>query len=399
MTKKGLVPIAVIGGTASAALSKWFLVWIFARSAQGPEAVGIYSSILAIATPLFVISQLGLRNIFISSITRWPWSDYVKLRIVGCVFGALLLVGIVVAVPHFPIGLGISLTALKIADSMLDIYLARLQYGNRLLKLGVINTLCGVVTILAAALVVGLTGQPTLGVVVAAVVSGSGALVARSLSRNTVYESHASTQGWKKILRLSIPVTTFQCLASVLFQLPIVALTLIAGTSAVGVYSASAYLLTVAGLIGATLETLLITPFRQLRERSGLRQVQTGMTKVAGKTLVGGAIAGVGVVIWGSDVLETIYGPEFALGPWPLTVLAIAATATVGSYVVSVALTVANRYSAITVALAGSCALSALAGLFLAFLGLSPLAIGTGMAATGATARLVLTYAMVRGEN
>ena len=113
----------VASGTGAVALSKWLLILILARAAGGTDAVGEYSSLLAIATPLFVASQLGLRTIFVSSRVVRSWHVYVVLRVCGSAVAAFALY-VIGSVLQFEAGLVVALALVKVADSALDILLA-----------------------------------------------------------------------------------------------------------------------------------------------------------------------------------------------------------------------------------------------------------------------------------
>ncbi|MFW6597665.1 lipopolysaccharide biosynthesis protein [Propionibacteriaceae bacterium Y2011] len=383
-------------GTATTSLSKWFLVWLFARSAGGADAVGVYSYVLAIATPLFVLSQLGLRTIFLSSATRWPWRTYLLLRLIGCLVGAAVLMAVIVFSPDLPVGLGVAITLLKVFDSVLDIMLARMQYGNRLVALGRVVTACGVGAMVAAAVAVVLTGSATIGVFAAALSSVGAAVWAFLAGRSVDYEPTDSSRGWRDIVRTAAPVTASQFLATFLFQLPVFALSWVADAGTIGVFAGAAYLLTVAGLTGSTLQTVLITPFRRIREHDGVHALRRRAGRITVRAVLVSAGFGVLVTALGSPVLTLVYGPGFEMGYVPLALLAVAAVATIGAFVMSVTLNVLNRYGGVTLAMGLSCVAAALAGGLFHLLGLPPLIVATGMSATGSSFRLLMMTWSVR---
>ncbi|WP_229116017.1 hypothetical protein [Parenemella sanctibonifatiensis] len=71
----------------------------------------------------------------------------------------------------------------------------------------------------------------------------------------------------------------------------------------------------------------------------------------------------------------------------PLALLAVAAVTTIGAFIMSVTLTVLNKYAHVTAAMGLSCLISLAAGVALLAAGLDWLVVATGMAAAGATAR------------
>ncbi|MBE8146950.1 hypothetical protein IOD13_15030 [Brevibacterium casei] len=74
--------LLVTVGNIMVATAQWYLIWLFARHA-GPQAVGVYSSLVAFMTPLFVIAQLGLRNLYITLQTSVRWPVYLAVRTAG----------------------------------------------------------------------------------------------------------------------------------------------------------------------------------------------------------------------------------------------------------------------------------------------------------------------------
>lgn len=377
-------------GSATTSMSKWLLVWLFAHSSGGPEAVGTYSYVLAFATPLFVLCQIGLRTIFLSSIIRWPWRTYSLLRVLGNVVGATVLIVFVMLSARVSLALGLSVAALKVCDSFLDLRLARMQYGNRMTRLGAIVTVSGVTTMVAAAILVLITGDGTVGVLTAALVSAGSGVWAHIEGRTVGYAPNAPGSGAGRILSASVPVMTSQFLATLLFQLPVLVLSAVSDPGTVGQFAGAAYLLTAASLAGSTLQTLLITPLRRTRENDGPAALRSRSSRIAVRAVLCAVPVGVAVVVVGSPALTLIYGPGFQMGQLPLALLAIGAIATIGAYIMSVSLTVLNRYISVTMAMGLSCGAALAAGGALVLAQLDPLLIGTTMSAVGATSRLLL---------
>lgn len=382
--------ILVISGTISSAFSKWFLVWLFAQSEGGANAVGLYSMVLAVGTPLFVVAQLGLRTIFVSHATQWPWSTYLVLRTAGSFVGASILLIYVVSAPGIPVYLGLAITLLKVADLIGDIYSARLQYFHRIQTLGLLSIFSSLATILFSWLGVYLYDSVVVAIIAAAVVSAIFAIVIAILGRHSQYTSSADNSGYTDIIRASIPVTASQFLATFLFQIPVLFLAMISDPKTVGVFAASAYLLTIANIFGSSLQTILITPFRREREKNGVKAVTKRALKVTRSTAICGVVPVVGVTLWGSDSLELVYGSSFAIPVVPILLISLAALLNVTAYIQSVTLNVLNRYSLVTWSMVGSCLVAALSGAIGFFLGAPGLTIGAICAFSGSATRTIL---------
>lgn len=392
--------LVVLVGTALSFLSKWIIVWLIARYSGGPEMVGAYSSLLSIATPVFVVAQLGLRTILLSSNEPWPWASYVTLRCIGTIVGggALALAWTQLSTGA-PYSLMIVVIVMKLVDSGFDLIMGRIQYGNQMGALGALLSLTSVLAIVAAVLAAIVMGSATWVVLSGAVVTVSMAPWAIQRARRvSVPGGQLTIRSVSGILKSSFPVTLSQLLASLLFQLPIVFLAWTAPLQVTGVYSASAYILTVASLVGTTLQTLLITPFRRARENEGARALLLNSQRVVRETLLLSCIAGIVICFVGGPAIRLVYGPDFEIGLVPLCLLAVASVATVVAYVESVTLTVLNRYSDVSWAMGLSCVMSVAVGAFTMQTSLGQLVGAAGMAAAGACSRGLLMAVLVRRQ-
>ncbi|WP_144276586.1 lipopolysaccharide biosynthesis protein [Parenemella sanctibonifatiensis] len=369
-------------------MTQWYLIWLLARTA-GPDGVGVYSAALAVATPLFTALRLGLRSTFLSAMTRWPESVYWRLRIGGLAASVLILLALILILPGIPVGLGVAIAALKVSDGIVDLCQARVQYADRMSFLGWSTIANSVGTAIAASIAVTVTGEVVAVVIASAAVSAASAAWTAYVGRTVTYVADTADGAVRGILSAGIPITVSQFLANLLIQLPVIALTMV-DPATVGRYAAAAYLVAAASMAGATLQILLLTPFRRIRETSGAEAVRAYASRVLRSVMLIAALCGVVVVLLGAPVLTFVYGAEFALDHLSLAFLAIAAIATVGSPVQSVVLTVLNRYKTVTMIMTASCVGSVLAGLAAFGLAAPPIVCASAMAATGASVRYVL---------
>lgn len=386
MSRRLLVSTLILVSTGLGAFSKWLLVWLFARSEGGASAVGTYALILSVGSPIFVVAQLGLRTIVLSARVRWPWRRFVVLRLSGLAAGTIALTFFVVLAPEVPLFLGTGVLALKIVDSLLDLELARIQFGGKLLRLGVLISVNGLTTIVVCLLVFSYFGSATAAVFAAAFVAAGSYVVASRLSKKVAYA--ATEEGkYSEILRLSMPVTAAQFLSTLLFQLPVIVLGWVSDPATVGIFAGAAYVLTVASLFGAAIQTTLITPLRTRRERLGDHAVSIFVWRTVYWVLLGGLVPSILFSIYGSTALQTVYGSRFEMSALELGLLAVSATLIVASYVFSVGLTVLNQYARVATVLFMSSVVSVTVGLYMVALGSSPLLIGSAMAFGGAATR------------
>lgn len=387
----------VLVGTILVAFTNWYLIFLFARAGDGASSVGEYSTILSVATPIFVVFQLGLRTILVSYRRKFSWKLYFWLRIAGAILAVLFVALWLCRVSEIPWYLTFSVLCLKFANSFDDIYQARLQYSGNMKMLGVIMIANGLVTLFAATIGVLVGGRIEYGILSSAVVSACTAFWAGAISRK-VFDDALPFE-WSQLLELfkaCTPVTISQFFASLLFQIPVLLLSSTGDSSIVGLYTSAAYLLTVASLIGSTLQTVLITPLREMLESTTARSVYERVVKLIVRIFAWSLPASLLVVALGDPVLQLIYGSDFGVGPVALFLLITACTLTIGAYICSVGLNVINRYGKVTASMSISCIISFLSGLVYIHLIDSLVIAGFATVAVGALARATTMFLYFR---
>ncbi|MGD7733883.1 lipopolysaccharide biosynthesis protein [Propionibacteriaceae bacterium G57] len=376
-------------GTFAVAISQWYLVWLFARAVGGAEAVGEYSALLAIATPVFVVGQWGLRTLYLTLQRRVPWGVYLAMRLAGAGLAAVTVLAIVafMASGRASLEVGIWLVILKVANALADLLYGRIQRGGELGLLGLVTLGNAAATCVLATVAVVATGSMAAGVAASALASAIACAAAWWWGRRVDGQAQARSAtpagvDWMYLLRQGLPVTMSQGLAALGTYLPVLLLSLVAGRQTVGVFTTASYLLTAVNLLGAALQTIQVTHFRTLTQADGVLALAARTARLSKWSVLLGAAGVLVVVACGSWVLGLVFGHEFRVGRWELLVLAIGAVAVVPSYVFSTALSVLNRYReqsrAYAVAIVGS---AGVGGALLA-LGVPPLM--SAFAMTGA---------------
>ena len=381
-------------GSLSWAVAQWFLFWMFARFAGGPEAVGAYSLVLSIATPVFTLTQVGLRTVYLSFSINYPWRSFVVLRLVGLLSASALLAAFFASVGIADTGLWIAILVLKIADLYFDILQARIQRGGRLAALGLLNVINSAATVIAAGLVVWATGSVTAAIYASAVVSGLVAIAAQRLALQQTFTPVVEVSGYGPIFRAGMPTALSEALASLANYLPIILLARIAEESRVGVYSTAAYLLTVANLVGAIAKNVLITTFRLTVEQEGFRPLLQRTHKIAlalGALALGAAPV---IILSGDPVLRWVYGDGFGMSQGELAVLAVATLPIAPGYIYSTALNVLNRFTSQAWSWGIVFVLGILAGAVCLISDVDDLSVALAVAATLSWARLAVVVGL-----
>lgn len=384
-----IASLLFFAGAIAGAFAKWYLVWL-AQEIGGPEALGSYGLLFAVATPIFVAAQLGLRTIYLSQKCAWPWSTYVQFRLLGLALGTVALVVLIFVIPTLSVGLGITVLLMKIFDSILDLDLARIQYSGRILTVAVLSLIGAPLSLLFSTVGALATGNLSVAVLGAALSSLIVSMAARWQAARVVYIPDSENTGAREILQASVPVTSAQLLASLLLSLPSFFLASSADLVAVGIYAGISYILTVSDLLGSSISKVLITPLRNIVRDTGpnaaIRYICLTSARIAMIGLAGGAM----FVLLGSKVFQFIYGPEFSLSYPVLSLLAAAAIFIVISHVQSVVLNVLNRYHKVAFSFFLACVVAACVGGLLEIVEVAPLTVATGMAAAGAATRAAM---------
>jgi O-antigen/teichoic acid export membrane protein len=121
-------------GTGSYLASQWLILVVLAKLGN-PKVVGEYSLALAIVTPLTVLSQLQLRQVIVTDITRqYNYGDYLINRVVLSLLS--VVIACVVAISLYPSARAVAVVGLlalvKTADSVSDVCYAQMQKHQRM---------------------------------------------------------------------------------------------------------------------------------------------------------------------------------------------------------------------------------------------------------------------------
>lgn len=367
-------------GSLSWAATQWVLVWLFARFAGGAEAVGEYSLVLAIATPIFVTCQLGLRTVYLSLSESYQWRTYLTLRLAGILVGSFLVVMYFSFFVDVSFWLWGAILLLKCADTYLDLCYAQMQRRGMLRQIGTLNLVNSFSTICLAILALWLVESVATAILGSATMSWViVAVVQRTMVVWPTGDNSASA-GYRRILAAGVPTMISEALAVVANYLPIILLGQIADEAEVGVFTTAAFLLTFAHLSGSILKDIWITSFRLTLEKYGSDVMFRQSHRMAILLVALGLAAAPVVIAAGSSVLQFIFGSEFGLTYVELTLLALAALPIMPSYVYTVSLNVLNRFSEQAWIWTLACGFGVGVGLLFAQLGVAPLNVALSVA-------------------
>lgn len=341
----------VTSGNVAIAGAQWYLVWLFAQQ-SGPIAVGHYSTLIAMMTPVFIATQLGLRNLFVTLQQTVRWRIYLGCRLSTVGLSVLIITGLVIYGPaQFHSALAFPLLIIKVSDSIGDLFYARLQKTERLFTFGLI--LLGVATVSAITVtaVILATGSVVTALWSAAVVSAAGTVVtiwvasAKPPETPETIDSRTSVrEEIRALISAGVPMSLMQGVYSLLSYVPLAVVAWFGSPSDVGRYASAAYLVVFANLVGASIETVVLPAFRTIHDADGsivLRRRVKRLCTIALTSLVPFVVLALFIGPW---LLSTIYGADFVLSREAVLFLALAALCTLPTYLASANLLVLNRY-------------------------------------------------------
>jgi O-antigen/teichoic acid export membrane protein len=345
-------------GNSSTAAAQFLIVLFLGRFGDA-AILGQYSLALAICSPVFLFSECKLREVMASDASgRFADREYFVLRIVtaafvaGCfVCGAILLTEMT--------GLGETSAAVgvwKAFDSVADIGYGWFQRRRRMRAIGISMTLRN--SLVVVSLIIGLTilEDLTSGILLAAAASGLILLAYdfRSIRLNLRTQTSARREPWKSwpgaarlatLSRSVIPLGAVSGLTSLRIAVPRYFIGTYLGERALGYFTA-AYALPATGTvvvtsIGQALLPQIADAYRKKRDDfwHDIIRALIGVAVIAS----GGVLL---AVLFGDDLLQLIYGPEYRKVHYELIGLSAAVGLTFGCSILGISLTAAGTFRA-----------------------------------------------------
>lgn len=346
--------VLVATGTFFIPASQWLVFWLITR-ADGAESAGVFALLLAISTPVFTLTNFGLRNSFITLIERHPFKEYFVLRLVGCTVGSLFLIGFGIAT-NIGLTLVLLVTAQKAADAVLDIAQARFQRSRQFTIFGLTMISNGAATVCLA--VVFAIGFGTSTAIIAASAIGSilSLVFAMSIMRKRQYDSNevrdvgteqpSAASSKLSILRESAPIATGQIFSILVVSIPTWIVGFGTEDSDVARFAGAAYILTLGSLVGSLLNSIYIAEYQVLISTGATSELRRQVARPVALTVSAGVIASGFAYFLGGPVLDSIYGADFSLDPLPLAIITIAAGLNPGTHILNASLLATNAYGA-----------------------------------------------------
>jgi O-antigen/teichoic acid export membrane protein len=313
---------------------QWGMLVVLAKIGN-PEMVGQYGLAMAIATPILALSSLQLRAVLTTDVReKVPFGEYLGFRLVTTVL-SLLIIGAIPVVMHYRrestlvvliIGLGQALETLS------DLYWGRMQFYDhmdRIAKSMIARALLGLGALgstvyLTKSVVWGAVGLVLARATVLVFYDASkrAQLLPRNVNRDEAVEVLAShhralkprwnvhTQG--ELLRTSITLGVIAMLVSLLPNIPRYFIQGSLGERALGIFTATAFLVSSGSLIVNALGQSAFVRLAKHYSAGDVSGFNSLLLKLVGIAAVLG-LGGIGVaVFFGHLLLKLLYRPEYA---------------------------------------------------------------------------------------
>ncbi|NEM97603.1 lipopolysaccharide biosynthesis protein [Pontibacter burrus] len=299
------------------ALSKWIIVVVLAKTV-GANLVGIYTFSLAVVSPIFMLTNLALRNLLVADVyENYNFSDYFTLRVLFSLIGFISSVSIGYYIrdgEYFTIILVMSSS--KIIESLIDIFNGYQQ------KKGEFNIIakCLIYRSIIGVLLFALTLFITHNIIIALLLQVFSDIVVFLLIEVKHYLSENEsktlipnlTYNNISLIKAAVPIASVSLLGTLNINIPRYILEAKLGLYELGIYSGIIYFTVAGNTIISALGQASIGKFSNLLKKNESLKYKYLLYKL---TFVVFTIGLVGIAISyiaGEDILRIAYSEDFA---------------------------------------------------------------------------------------
>jgi O-antigen/teichoic acid export membrane protein len=397
-TKPPAPTISIIDGSLRRNFSWTFVGNIFYSACQAgilmllakignPEMVGKYGLAMAIATPVLALSSLQLRAVLTTDVKeKIPFGEYLGFRLLTTLLSLVVISGIALTSRRESMFIVIVMGISQGIEMVSDLYYGRMQFQDNMDRIAKSMILRGVLGLAALAAGVYFTHQLIWGVI-GLTIARAATLLFYDINKRTqllpremldraeietvlsagsgVLRPRWSFAAQSELMRTSITLGVIAMLVSLLPNIPRYFLVGTMGERALGIFTATAFLVSTGNLIMTAMGQ---AAFVRLAKLYGARDVpgfNRLLVRLLGVALLLG-IGGVGVaLVAGKLLLTLIYRPEYAEHTDLLVAMMCAGALTYVASVLASAVTSARSFKPQIPVLASAASAGAISSYFL----------------------------------
>lgn len=337
--------LLLLSGYAGKAATQFFILWAFART-SGAAGAGEFALAIAICSPVFIVAELALRNVYQTLTAAPSFRAFVTLR-AGCALVACGTIALVsLTTQRFPdADLLAPLLVMRTADSVLDICWGGLLAVGRVGAVAAWMWANTILTLIAVAVPVAAGLDPRWGIVGSAVVStGVMVVVLASLLPGERGRWFLARSELRRVLRAAGTLGVAQGMDSLLLYLPALFLAAAANREQVGVFAVVMYVITFANLFFSSVMQTSLRTMRQLLAE-GVAPLRAYGRRVGGRLITVGVAGGLAAWAILPPISPVVFGPGFQVSHLEVLPVAVAAVALGVEYATTPVQLALNRYT------------------------------------------------------
>ena len=335
-----------LAGNVTFAACQWGMIVALARLGSS-VMVGQFSLGLAIATPLLMFSNLQLRSVQATDVSRlYSFGEYLQLRLLASAV-AIAVIAAVTWIEKFERQTAMVVLAVALAkatETLSDIHYGLFQLNDRLDQTGRSMMLRGALSLVALSGSLYFTGSIIVACVAMAIVwlaaliywdvrqgclfLGRSPKIATWPGIRSIWRAwspkHRFQRQWS-LVRLSMPLGIVTTLASINLNMPRYFIAARMGENQLGIFSALAYATIAITLVSDSLGGCAIPQLSRLYASGHIAEFQGTLLRLS---TLGGVIGMAGLAVAqvaGKQILALFYGPQYAASSAVFVLLILAA--------------------------------------------------------------------------
>jgi O-antigen/teichoic acid export membrane protein len=361
-------------GSSGYAASQWIVLMLLAKLGS-PEMVGQLSLALAVTAPIFLLTNLSLRNVQATDTSgRFQFSHYRQLRLVSLPF-AIALTFFVVALSGLSAQTAIVvvlIAAAKTVESLSDLYYGMFQRAERmdhvavsmLLRGGGSAVTVGIVLYFTASIVLALLGLLLVWSLVLAAHDTTRSMFSDAIPAQP---SHAPgtwhAERLQELFVVAAPLGGVACLVSLTAAVPRYYVGLYVGEGALGVFAAMAYFVFVGTTVITALSQSTVPRLARLDAEGRTKDFNRLLVKLLTGALAVGLAAVTASWLFGEQLLRLVYTEAFTAEAGLFTVIMAGGALSYAGSLLMTAAMARRRFRALLIVWAGIAGLTVVASI------------------------------------